>query len=83
MKRRTSLNYLFVALILLPTTPVRLQAQQRSANQPAKPKEEKVVLDFQIKRKGEFVGGLTKEDLSVYDMFPRILSKTGSFDGYG
>ena len=67
MKRRTSLIYLFFALILLPATQFRLQAQQRSTDQPAKLEEEKVVLDFQIKRKGKFVGGLKKEDLYVYE----------------
>lgn len=67
MKRTTSLICLSLALILLPTTLVRLQAQQRSTEQPDKPEVEKVVLDFQIKKKGEFVGGLKKEDLSVYE----------------
>lgn len=67
MKRRTSLISLLFAFILLPTTLVRLRAQQRSTEQPAKLEVEKVVLDFQIKKKGEFVGGLKKEDLSVYE----------------
>ena len=67
MKRRTSLIYFLFSLILLPTALVRLQAQQKSTDQPAKLEEEKVVLDFQIKKKGEFVGGLKKEDLSVYE----------------
>jgi hypothetical protein len=58
MKRRTSLIYLSFALILFPTTLARLQAQQRSTEQSAKLEVEKVVLDFQIKKKGEFVGGL-------------------------
>ncbi|MEK6287678.1 MAG: VWA domain-containing protein [Acidobacteriota bacterium] len=67
MKRRTSLLSLFLAGILLPTTLVRLQAQQSSTEQPAKLEVEKVVLDFQIMKKGEFVRGLKKQDLSVYE----------------
>lgn len=67
MKTRTGLIPVLFTLILLPTTLVRLQAQQRSPGQPAKLEVEKVVLDFQIKKKGDFVGGLKKEDLSVYE----------------
>jgi hypothetical protein len=67
MKRRTSLIFLVFAFILLPATLIRLQAQQRSTEQSSKRAVEKVVLDLQVKRKGEFVGGLKKDDLSVYE----------------
>lgn len=66
MKRRASLLST-LAVILLATSLLPVRGQQRPTDQQAKPEGEKVLLDFQIKKKGEFVGGLRKEDLSVYE----------------
>ena len=67
MKRRPNLFSLVFAFILLSTTLVCVQGQQRQTEQIAKPEEAKVVVVFQLKRKGEFAGGLQKQDFSVYE----------------
>ena len=66
MKRNTRVICLLVSVIL-PPAQIRVQAQQRPNNQPAQAEPERVVLEFQVKKKGEFVGGLNKQDISVFE----------------